>query len=149
MKILILFLCFLVPLHFLSANSEKLPTFSFTLNNLAKRVGPPAKKWINFALPKQSKLMIKLKDSYQLVKPKVLRKNQMFQGESDLNIHEATSIKGVAPRCFYRDERLLKERVQGKVYISPRHYYYVGGFKSLWWRDSREMGIFAGSGIDF
>lgn len=149
MKILILFLCFLVPSYLYSANPEKLPPFTFTFNNLAKQVVPPAKKWIRFTLPKQSPLVAKLRHTYHLYKPKALTPNQIFRGEADTNIHEASSIRGVAPKFLYRDLRSIKGRFQGRMYISPRHYYYVGGYRSLWWRDPSEMGIFAGSGIDF
>lgn len=149
MKILSLFLCLLLPVFLYSADPEKLPPFTFTLNHLVKRVEPPAKRWINFTVPKQSKLMKQLKYSYHLIKPKVVAEKRVFLAEADLNINEATSIKGPAPKCFYRDERFLKGRFQGRVYTSPSHYYYLGGFRSLWWRDTRDVGVFAGSGIDF
>ncbi len=100
--------------------------------------------------PKMHRYVPKVGSAAELSPPALVRKRPLITRESETSFSEATPIKGSKPKLLFRAERFQKGRFYGKFYTSPSHYFYLGGFKALWWRaDPRDAGIFAGSGIDF
>lgn len=139
------YLLFLFLFFYCAVIAERLPEFSYDYKMLYQQTGL-IKAPITFEEVKKEPQPRK-KEHFE---PKATKQEPFIKGEIQSDLGESTTIRGFHPRIIFRDDRFIKSRLLAKLHSSKNLFFYLGGFKAAGWRsDPRDMGVLAGSGVEF